>query len=703
LAKKKKTTQQPTKNQPKPVGKAKAKIPASQNRGYIYLALAAVLVITLIAYWPCIYNGFTNWDDPGYITGNALIRQPVGSHLNDFFSTAKSGFQMGNYHPFTMITLAWDFASNQLNPKDYHVNNLILHIANVALVFWFVFLLFGRWEAAAITAVLFGIHPMHVESVAWVSERKDVLYTFFFLFSLVFYFYYLRKKNIGFYVVSLLFFTCSLLSKGQAVTLSIVLLLLDYFFKRKWNIKLLLEKLPFFTLSVVFGLLAISAQRHSGAIPESGISFINRFFIASYNLLAYLFRAVLPLQLSCFYPYPDTKNGLPLLFYIAPVIVLGLAFLVWWKWRTKRAVVFGLLFFLANIALLLQLFPVGSSLMFDRYTYIPYIGLFFLVGQAYLSLPKTGSKNAFLKPVFIGIFLVFFTYYAYAGYERCEVWKDNESLWTDCLSNYDNVPFAYNNLGANYFDQAEAIKANNPQEANQLYQKALGLYNKGIQYDPKDLDALHNRGNAYASLGKYNEAIADYSKVLNKNPNYILALMGRSKTYANTGKFDSATMDINRAIALDPNNPEVYNDLTMVHFNQGMYREAIEDCRKTLALNPQHPFAYNNMAQSYHRLNMYDSAIYYYSKMLEIQPGSAEAYYKRGYAKYQKNDYHGAIDDYTQSISFNPNDANVYKLRLTSEHLLKDYKSALNDALQAKRMGYPVSDGDIANLRELAK
>ena len=215
-----------------------------------------IVSMTAIVYYPSLNNGFINWDDNEYVGANMNIRSISWENIKDNFTSP----YYGNYIPFTTLTYAVEYRLAKLNPRAYHATNLILHLFNCMLVFWFIYLFCGKEYVALIVALLFGIHPLHVESVAWVSERKDVLYSFFFLSSLISYTRYLKEKKVSYWSLSLLLFAASCLSKPMAVTLPLVLFLIDYLLHQKVEIKTLLLKIPFISISLIFGIISLLTQ-----------------------------------------------------------------------------------------------------------------------------------------------------------------------------------------------------------------------------------------------------------------------------------------------------------------------------------------------------------------------------------------------------------------------------------------------------------
>ena len=231
----------------------------NQKNLILFLAISFILIATAIAYYPCLKNGFV-WDDEGYILKNYYIKNMSVDNLKTIMTTPI----MGNYHPLVIISYAWEYFFFKLNPAPYHIVNMIIHLLNCVLVFYFIMRLSNSIPVAFITGLLFGIHPLHVESVAWISERKDVLYAFFYVISLICYLSYLEKRpDYKYYFFALFFFLLSILSKPMAVTLPLVLFLMDYFRDRKIDYRAIIEKIPFFVLSILSGIVTLFAQRLS--------------------------------------------------------------------------------------------------------------------------------------------------------------------------------------------------------------------------------------------------------------------------------------------------------------------------------------------------------------------------------------------------------------------------------------------------------
>jgi hypothetical protein len=281
-----------------------------------------ILIIVSLSFLPSLKCGLVNWDDDRYLSNTPAVQSLSLTTVKE----ASTSFFIGHYQPLTILSYALDYHFFKLNPYNYHLTNLILHLLNSLLVFYLIYLLSGNIIVSFITAILFGLHPLHVESVAWVSERKDVLYSFFFLLSCITYLYYLTKEHKSrYYLLSLFFFLCSLLSKSIAVTLPLVILLLDYYLKRKPGKIFFLDKIPYFVLSIIFAIIAIFGVYLDNVVrSEPHFSLFSTLSVASYAIIFYLGKLFLPIKLSCLYPYHNFEYNLTYLYSIIAVVLLGI-------------------------------------------------------------------------------------------------------------------------------------------------------------------------------------------------------------------------------------------------------------------------------------------------------------------------------------------------------------------------------------------
>lgn len=670
----------------------------------ILLWLVPILVLSYVAFLPSLENGLTNWDDDVYITDNLIIRDLNSRNLKILM---QENF-VSNYHPITMLSYAFDFQRTGLDPRGYHQTNMIIHVLNTALVFWFIYILFGFYEEkykvkrswklefAIITSALFGIHPLHVESVTWVSERKDVLYTFFFLFSLIAYTGYLRRKNIGLYIISILLFAHSLLSKGMAASLAVTLFAIDYFANRKLlSTRVLIEKIPFFVLAIIFGIIAVKAQRTSGALADKiTYPFYEQITFATYGFVQYIVKLIAPLKLSAFYAYPPKPDGtIPYYYWFFPMgaIAAILAFIRAVK-KSKKIIAFSILFFVINIFLVLQLIPVGNAIMADRYSYLPSIGFFILVAYGFKKLVEN------YKSLYIPLFVVFGLYVgglSYLTFERTKIWEKSLTLWNDVLEQYHNVPAAWNNRGNALKD--EAGKEPDLEKSRKLFERAINDYNNAIKLKPDHEKAFNNRGIAKKNIGVilqkqgkqkeadkyYKRALKDYNKALSLNPNYDDAYSNRGNVKRLLRDMEGALKDYDKSIELKPYFAKAYSNRAATKIDLKRYDDAIKDLNKAISIDPLFVEAYYNIANAYMQKKDFDMAIKSYQQALQLRPDYAEAYANMAGAKFRKKDYQGAISDYNKAIQLKPNYLDAYVNMGGTKYNMEDYQGAIQDFSQA--------------------
>lgn len=627
------------------------------------ILLAGIILITFLVYVPSLKNGFTNWDDNRYIHENALITSLATDNIKNIFSTDNPIAL--NYHPITVLSYAIDYKLAKYKPSQYHLTNLLFHLLNTALVFVFIYLLSNKKiVVSSIVALFFGIHPMHVESVAWISERKDVLYVLFFIAGLITYLRYIvasGKNQLLLYSLTLLLFLLSVLSKAMAVVFPILLLLIDYYKGRKIDLKSLAEKFPFFIFSTYFGILATQIQSAGGAVTET-YSFLERTAFGCYGLINYVVRLVAPVQLSCFYPYPNISNGLPLIYPASVVAVLLLTVFVIWKFRTNKDVLFGTLFFISTIILVLQFISVGKVIMADRYSYLAYIGLLFPIAMRFDSLQnETDEKLNSLKKISTGILIFLTIIFCYLTFQRCKVWENSDTLWTDAIDKYPSCD-AYHSR-ASYLVNKTSIDIDKTNIKNE-YERSLSDYTNAIQLNPKLAEAHIGRGNIYSILEKYELALTDYSA----------------------------------AIALNANDADIYFNRAGTYTLMKQYTQAINDYTKALSLNSSFITARENRSRVYVSANNFEAAINDLDTLIQLNPQQADYYFYRSFSLSKTGNYEQALIDNTKAIQLNSNNALWYLSRSYIYYHLGQFKNAFDDVQTAIQRGEVVDENYMREL-----
>lgn len=602
----------------------KAVVKTPINRLHIGALVAVILLITIIVYSNSLNNDFVQWDDYKYVSDNEDIRQLNNQSIIRYFTT----YYLKMYQPLAMISYAFDYKIGELNPLTYHRTNLIFHTLNVLLVFCFILLLTKQVSIAAISALFFGVHPLHVESVAWISERKDLLYSFFYLASLIAYVWYRkRNKSRRLYFLAILFFILSLFSKSAAVTLPFILVLTDYYLGNKPTFRNNLDKIPFFALSAVFGIVSLLSQRVIGSDLDyvTGYTFFDRLFMGAYALTFYIVKSIFPFGLSAIHPLPLKPEGvLPVTYYISGLAFIFFVYMLVRLLKSKadetlkKDFIYGTLFFFFTIVLIIFI-PVGQAVVAERYTYIPYIGLFVILGRIYVHLGQ--GKHSFspkLKYTYAAVICIMLIVFAHGTCARNAVWKNTDTLFSDVIAKYPETGIAYNNRGNVRRDQ------NN-------FQGALEDYNKAIElnYD----DAYSNRGILRNRMSDYRNAVEDFNQALRGKTDREKAYYNRGIAKLNLEDFSGAVEDFSKAIEINPLYSDAYNNRGFVRYEKlSDFSGAIHDFDIAISLSPAEPDFYYNRANAKMLAGNHESAIMDYDSALQIKPDYREALFNKAIA-----------------------------------------------------------------------
>lgn len=633
------------------------------------LWLSGILTLTITVFLPSLSNGFTNWDDPDYVLNNIFIRNFSFENIKAIFSEP----YMGLYQPLSILSLMPDYFASALNPGHYHLTNLILHLVNTLFVFTIVRKLFANKNIAIITTVLFGIHPMHIESVVWITERKDVLFTFFFLLSLNRYILYTKEKGRYDYLLAILFFLASLMSKPQGVMLFATLYLVDFLLSRKNELKVIIvEKLPFIILALLFGVLTL----YLSAGETQNVNFINRIILSGYTFSAYLIKIIYPFGLSAIYPYPESISAIHYLGFIFSLAVLAFAFI---SFKKNKSIAFASWFYILNIVLFLQFFPNTYVLMADRYSYIPSIGIFLLFAVFYNYIETKAKKYIkYLRPAYLvyGILLIILSI------ARENVWKDSLSLWNDTLEKYPDIPEALNNRGYAYFE------LNKPQ-------KALADFNKALKIKPDFSYALVNRGTIFFNDGQNDKALKDYNKALQIFPEHVNALINKGIILRQQSKLQEALSSFNKALKINPYSVDALISRGTLHSDLKQFPDAISDYKRAITIDDKNAVTYSNRGLAYARQGNTTAAISDFTKSISLDPDFADAYSNRGFTYYNIGNYYQAISDFSNAIIINSNFATAYMNRGRAYIKINNRSKACSDFNMANKLGLKAAQQEI--------
>ncbi|MDP4266633.1 MAG: tetratricopeptide repeat protein [Bacteroidota bacterium] len=549
--------------------KKKVSLTEKEKQNILY-AIIGIFFLTLIAFWPSFKNDFVGWDDEGYLHENLAFIGKID--IKKIFSN----FVMANYHPLTIFLYAIEYHFVKLNPFLYHFTNVVLHLCNTLLVFWLGFKMSRKLGVAVIFSLLFAVHPLHVESVSWISETKDVLYGFFFIFSMIFYLYYIddKKKN-KYYLISFIFFVFSVLSKAMAVSLPLVLLLIDYLKEKQITKRMVIEKIPFFIISIIFGILAIIAQKHAeGLYNVSAYSSLDKLLFPFYAIMFYVYKMFVPANLAIIYPYPAKVGGvLPGIYYFAPIAFISLALITYFSLRKTKLLLYAVLFYLACIILVIQVLPVGMSLASDRYFYISCLGFFYAGGEGFTYLyNKKLSGKISLKYIITGIAALIILSYSIATFQRAKVWTNSLTLWTDMIPKEPQIDKVYYGIGT-YWYRIGDKQGVDDKARKEAKEKAKYFYKKTLECNQSNEKALNNLGNCYYNEAKYDSAFIYYSKLVQVNPKYTLGLHNLGNYYYAKLNMQKAIEYYNRVIDIDPN-------FSLTYYTLGLCYQALRDDNK---------------------------------------------------------------------------------------------------------------------------
>ncbi|MCB9173661.1 MAG: glycosyltransferase family 39 protein [Flavobacteriales bacterium] len=510
-----------------------------------------LLVVSILAYLPILFNGFTYYSDDNYILNNPLIQ----SFSTDNISLIFTSFFDGHYHPLTLLSFSFNYFFSGESPFGYQLTNLMLNAVNSCLVYILVLKLFNNKNQALIVALIFALHPLHVESVARITERKDTLFALFFLASCISYIVFIESKKFKKYGLAILFFVLALLSKGQAVTLPITLLIISFFILGyNQGLKQLKYILPLFLLSGLFGFLNLKAQLYTGYfLDTTSIPFINNVISAGYVLTNYIFKLFFPIQLSPHYPYPfDLTASVPKIYYLFTLIFPVVLAIIYF-FRKNKTILLGLLFYLSNIFLMIRFIPVAENVMPDRYNYLPIIGFVIIL---YYLLEKVLKKKLML-----GVYIVLGLFFI-KSFTQSLVWKNGIKVWETAHKYYPNDSEINQNLGSHYY-------------SNGKIDKALKFTNKAIELDTNNILAFINRSNIFNSQQNYKASLNDLKSVLQVKAISAKDLSNQSAVLIQIGEFEQALVKNKLAIEKNPYDAKLYYNqaailLLLKQFDNGL-------------------------------------------------------------------------------------------------------------------------------------
>jgi protein O-mannosyl-transferase len=640
------------------------------------LICLALTVLTVAVFWQLRDCGFVNFDDQLYVYENAYVQSGLNwDSLTQAFSAELA--KVGHWHPITWLSLMLDYSIFGLNPIGFHLVNLLFHVLNTILLFLILHRMTKSLWPGAFAAALFAIHPLHVESVAWIVERKDVLSTFFWMLTLGAYSYYVEHRGFRRYVLVLLFFALGLMSKPMLVTLPFVLLLLDYWplgrFSEtkpdqkiqtdvlqpvisgkqnkksknknasqekpevrkpsdpvfKWPViyPLLLEKIPLFALAILSSIATYVAANTAGAVHTKAFTPFARIGNALISYVVYIGKMILPINLAVFYPHPE---GMILWQVLgAGLLLIAITVAVFQMIKKAPYLATGWLWYLGTLVPVIGIVQAGAQAMADRYTYIPLIGLFIIVAWGVPDLLKKWNhrKEILLTLSALSILCLSIMTWTQVGY-----WHNSITLYDHTLKVTDHNGIIYNNRC-------------NAHNKLGNYGQAIEDCSRAIEIKPRYAEAYGNRGNAHNKLGNYKQAIEDFSRMIAIKPDYAMAYNNRGGAHIALGNYRQAIEDFNRMIDIKPGYAEAYYNRGKAYNSLGNYQQAIADLSRAITIKPDYATAYNNRGGAYILLGNYRQAIEDFSRAIAIKPDFAGAYNNRSVAYVRSGNRNLAIQD----------------------------------------------------------
>ncbi len=598
-----------------------------------------ILLLTFIVYAGSLNNDFIyQFDDDLYITNNPDIKALTSESIYKVFTKS----YVGLYLPLTMVNYMVEFSVFELNPTPYHVTNLILHLGCIILLFFLIYKIKPNIYIASVVSFVFALHPMHYESVGWISERKDVLYAIFYLAGLITYLNFMGRRSAKNYLLTLLFFLLSLLSKTVAVSFPLILVAFDWYKGRKlFSKNVILEKIPFFALSLAFGLLAIYFTSSANDTSTPDIAWIHRPFIVSSAIFIYLYKFIAPFKLMNYYYYPDTSSGsLPVDFYISTAILAVIILAAgWWIIKAKnnrKDLILGLAFFAIPTFFILQIIPAGRAFSAERYTYLSYIGLAYIFGIITTDIIHNKAKNNIpMRATLIGVIAFFIIGFSFLTWDRNKDWKDSFTLFDDLIEKNPEVGHPYLARGITH------VQFGNQKEA-------LADYNKSLELDPDNAKTLSNRSSVKGMLGDYEGAFTDANRALEIWPDYENALNNRATAYFFKEDYQSALADYNKLIEIDSTKAELYRKRINVFEKTGQTQEILNDYLILNRLEPGNYFNFAKAGELYYQLNENQKAIDYLTLAMQMKRKYYQALFMRGNAYYKLNEFQKALNDFSR-------------------------------------------------------
>jgi tetratricopeptide (TPR) repeat protein len=608
----------------------------------MWVAVALTAIILLI-YAPVRHYGFLSYDDAEYVSENAqVIRGLTAQGVLWAFTTDHAS----NWHPVTWLSHMLDVQIYGMDAGRHHLTNILLHLANAFLLFGILYRTTGAWRRSAMVAALFAAHPLHVESVAWIAERKDVLSTLFWMLTLHVYVRYVGKPRIGRYLTVVAVFALGLMSKPMLVTLPLVLLLLDVWPLGRvrfeagqlhiW-LRMFREKIPLFMLVAASSIATIVAQLRGGAVQNfEVIPLYQRVANALVSYVAYLGQMLWPGNLAAYYPYAPLSIGL----VVASASVLITVSIIVIRFSRSRPYLFvGWLWYVLTLVPVIGLIQVGSQARADRYTYIPLIGAFIIGAWGIAAiLERWQYRSAALQAAACILICALVA----GARSQVRYWESDLALWERAVQTTTDNPFARTNLGFALIDRGDVAAG-------------IAQYIEALKIKPDSAETHNALGAALLKQGQPDAAMEQFAMALRIMPGFAEAHSNRGMVLAQRGNAEEAFSEFQKALEISPEDPRIQYNFGFALASQGQLDEAMSHYRKALTIKPDYADAYFQMGNAFAGKGMWSEAAAEYTKALQIRPEYEDAHNNLGVILLRQDRYDDAAGHFKEALRINPN------------------------------------------------
>lgn len=615
---------------------------------YLLVCLVVVGVIVFFAHWPALSAKALSLDDDQYLVENRLVRNPSWTSARRFLTEVlEPSTVRGYYQPLSMLSLMLDVAmgGGVDNLEVFHWMSLFLHVANSLLLVVFLYFLFGRALAAGMVGLLYGVHPVTIESIAWLSERKTLLAAFFALWCLIFYVHYVRRGTRRYGVVCLVMYVLSVMSKPTVVGVPVLLLVLDWWPLGRFSKRAVLEKVPLFIVGCISGVVTFISQSRSAsvALPSEG-GLYRVFLIFCHNIIFYIRNLVWPANLSWYYPFPEPFNlSQPEVFFgVVGTCVLAAVLVISLKWT--RSLAAGVLFFLAAIFPSLGVVGFHPMIAADRHMYFPMVGLLLVAGWwfgrlwggEFFKLGKGARRIILVSAVVLLSASEIILTRCYLVY-----WGDSESLYRYMVGYSPNVAELQNNLGNILNSSGKA-------------EEAIEHFKRSLEMKPNSHQIHNNLGNALEKVGRSEEAIGHYRRALRLKPNFAVGHFNLAAALARKGKRKDAIFEYREALRFEPDYVEALSNLGFALAEQGKFGEAIEYYKKALEVEPKNVITHGRLGLALVSVGRIEEAIREFRIVLGERPMDAEMHFNVGVLLERQGKITEAIKEYRLALQIEP-------------------------------------------------